>query len=82
MFSHDGNIIKIVGLTRALNSFAYYSFNVTCVLVSLQPQPAMQTRFLFHDMTLDEIAMFIAGERKQGVLLRRTLTEFELLHSP
>jgi hypothetical protein len=28
------------------------------------------------------MAMFIAGERRQEVLLRRALTEIELLHSP
>jgi len=31
---------------------------------------------------LNEMALFIARQRRQGVLLRRSLTEFELLHSP
>ena len=38
--SRDGNVIKGVAATRAVNSFAYYSLNVTCVLV----QPSASTR--------------------------------------
>jgi hypothetical protein len=46
------SVIKIVAATRAANSFAYHSFDVRYVRsFEPGPQPAMHTRFLFHDIT-------------------------------